>query len=311
MRWSSTIYFWIATLVLFGCMVSLYVVIQLKDKITAALLEKAGEEEDNKVQEQDHNVETTKKYEEEEVQEQDDVEANKEDEEEADNIVQEQAGVKASSCTEEGTASNNIKEGCHSTFEVLKVYIDALKVCWRPVLACFINFFITLSLFPGVALAMESEALDHWMPVILITLFNLFDTISRIILTFDSVADWLISPMGAEVKHAETGVVLGYRLPKMLYTLELPCLARVVFYPLVIFCVNPLYIESDVVRFIIISLFAFSSGWVYTVCYMVGPAMCKEKQHKEAASLLMIVSTLVSLGVASSVGLVIVNKVVP
>jgi len=42
---------------------------------------------------------------------------------------------------------------------------------------------------------------------------------------------------------------------------------------------------------------------------MVTPELCREPKHKEAASLLIIVSTLVSLGAASSVGLGITSAV--
>ena len=42
---------------------------------------------------------------------------------------------------------------------------------------------------------------------------------------------------------------------------------------------------------------------------MLGPELCKELRHKEAASLLLIVSTLLALGIGSSVGLAITSAV--
>lgn len=44
-------------------------------------------------------------------------------------------------------------------------------------------------------------------------------------------------------------------------------------------------------------------------CFMLTPELCREPKHKEAASLLIIVSTLVSLGAASTAGLGITSSV--
>jgi hypothetical protein len=42
---------------------------------------------------------------------------------------------------------------------------------------------------------------------------------------------------------------------------------------------------------------------------MLGPELCKELKHKEATSLLLIVSTLLALGIGSSAGLAIQKAV--
>ena len=101
----------------------------------------------------------------------------------------------------------------------------------------------------------------------------------------------------------KSGVQLGNRRPKMKYSIALPLALRLAFYPIIIFCVNPLYIASDAGRIVIILVFAMSSGWVYSCCFMIAPELCQELKHKEAASLLMIVSTLLALGIGSSIGL--------
>ena len=108
---------------------------------------------------------------------------------------------------------------------------------------------------------------------------------------------------------SKSGVHLGNRRPKMKYSIVLPLLLRFAFYPILIFCVNPLYIASDAAQIVIVLFFAMSSGWVYTCCFMLGPELCKELKHKEAASLLLIVSTLLALGIGSSVGLAITTAV--
>ena len=124
----------------------------------------------------------------------------------------------------------------------------------------------------------------------------------------EKVAHWLVTPVGEKIL-SNSGVHLGNRRPKMKYTIVLPLLLRFAFYPILIFCVNPLYIASDAAQIVIVLFFAMSSGWVYTCCFMLGPELCKELKHKEAASLLLIVSTLLALGIGSSTGLGIASAV--
>ncbi len=100
------------------------------------------------------------------------------------------------------------------------VYREAFRCAWLPIVAQFVNFFITLSLFPGVskcngwngqpatyvlcshttllshsvfsfsftthllflkALSMTSSSLGSWFPVILVTVFNAGDTVGRLV----------------------------------------------------------------------------------------------------------------------------------
>ena len=123
------------------------------------------------------------------------------------------------------------------------------------------------------------------------------------------VSDWIVTPVGDKIVSSKSGTHLGNRRPKMKYTIVLPLLLRFAFYPILIFCVNPLYIASDAAQIVIVLFFAMSSGWVYTCCFMLGPELCKELKHKEAASLLLIVSTLLALGIGSSTGLGITSAV--
>jgi hypothetical protein len=124
----------------------------------------------------------------------------------------------------------------------------------------------------------------------------------------EKVAHWIVTPVGEKIM-SKSGVHLGNGRPKMKYTIVLPLLFQFVFYPLFIFCVNPLYIASNVAQIVLLLIFSTVSGWIYTTCYMLGPELCKELRHKEAASLLLIVSTLLALGIGSSVGLAITTAV--
>jgi hypothetical protein len=125
----------------------------------------------------------------------------------------------------------------------------------------------------------------------------------------EAVANWIVRPVGEKIV-SKSGDHLGNRRPKMKYLVVVPLVLRLGFYPLIIFCINPLYIASDAGRFVIIFFFAISSGWIYTCCFMLGPELCRELKHKEATSLLLLVSTLLSLGIGSSMGLGIERAVV-
>lgn len=107
-----------------------------------------------------------------------------------------------------------------------------------------------------------------------------------------------------------SGEHIGNRRPRMKYSIVLPLLLRFAFIPLIIFGVNPLLIVNDPARIIITILFATTSGWVYSSCFMVASDMCRQLKHKEAASLLMVVSTLCALGIGSSIGIAIAAALV-
>ncbi len=124
----------------------------------------------------------------------------------------------------------------------------------------------------------------------------------------EKVAHWIVTPVGEKIM-SKSGVHLGNGRPMMKYTIVLPLLFQFAFYPLFILCVNPLYIASNVAQIVLLLIFSTISGWIYTTCYMLGPELCKELRHKEAASLLLIVSTLLALGIGSSVGLAITSAV--
>jgi hypothetical protein len=118
------------------------------------------------------------------------------------------------------------------------------------------------------------------------------------------VSHWIVTPVGDNILSS-SGEHIGNRRPRMKYSIVLPLILRFAFIPLIIFGVNPLLIVNDVARIIITILFATSSGWVYSSCFMVASDMCRQLKHKEAASLLMVVSTLSALGIGSSVGIAI------
>ena len=49
------------------------------------------------------------------------------------------------------------------------VYRIAFRVSWIPIICQFVNYFVTLAIFPGLVTSMESESLGDWFPIILVT----------------------------------------------------------------------------------------------------------------------------------------------
>ena len=68
--------------------------------------------------------------------------------------------------------SNKKKCRIFSVFlDATTVYRIAFRVSWVPIICQFVNYFVTLALFPGLVTSMQSESLGlgDWFPVILVT----------------------------------------------------------------------------------------------------------------------------------------------
>ena len=66
--------------------------------------------------------------------------------------------------------SNEKKCRIFSVFlDATAVYRIAFRVSWIPIICQFVNYFVTLALFPGLVTSMESESLGDWFPIILVT----------------------------------------------------------------------------------------------------------------------------------------------
>lgn len=76
----------------------------------------------------------------------------------------------------ESTINQKTRENPHKS-----LYVRVSIFLWKPLFALFLNFFVTLSLFPGVVTAIPSK--NTWLPVILITTLNIFDAVGRILLS--------------------------------------------------------------------------------------------------------------------------------
>mmetsp|Transcript_43794 Transcript_43794/g.93114 ORF Transcript_43794/g.93114 Transcript_43794/m.93114 type:complete len:584 (-) Transcript_43794:225-1976(-) len=328
MRLSSSVFFGIATAFMVLCALALYAVTRMKEELICAFFQREYARNCKSVllntmavrvmleeeSETDEELQASTTITEQDIEE---CQSGKEK-----NVLKGNDPNSATSQDELPTTSNeldrSVSESSHeqnkprtssALMEDMTVYRIALRCAWLPILIQFVNFFISLSLFPGVVLSMTSESLGSYFTTLLVTVYNAGDTLGRLVQLFKPVANWVLNPVGSAIIDSKTGAHLGNRRPRMIYSIVLPCFLRLAFYPLLIFCVNPLYISSDAGRITIVLLFAMSTGWVNSGCFILAPELCRETRHREAASLLVVVSTLLGLGIGSSVGLGIASAV--
>jgi hypothetical protein len=68
-------------------------------------------------------------------------------------------------------------------------------------LAIFLCYFVTLSIYPGVLTDLVSPRFGTWMPVLVMTVFNLFDLIGKVMRTFS-----IIENLSLEDKRLEENI---------------------------------------------------------------------------------------------------------
>lgn len=172
----------------------------------------------------------------------------------------------------------------------LTLYLQTLQVTWKPTLMLFLMFFVTLSLFPGVMSEIQSSnGLGSWFPILNITIFNLFDCFGRIFAGSESFAAYLPRPNGPRIySNSQSGKLLGNELKAFWEFIGIPCLARVLFYPLFIY--SDELIRYDALVYILNAVFAFTNGYIACLCFMLGPTMPINQAHKDAASILLLLA---------------------
>lgn len=163
-----------------------------------------------------------------------------------------------------------------STLQVLK------KIWHMCFLVCFI-FFVSLAIFPGISVTIESyygpkSAMADWLPVLMIVVFNVFDFIGRTLPRFV--------------------VVFGEK------SVGIPIVLRVVLLPLFIFCIYPRLIVYDAIPLIFMAILALSNGYLSSITMMIAPGLV-EPHEREAAGTIMTFFLLLGICLGSNCGLLI------
>ena len=152
----------------------------------------------------------------------------------------------------------------HHRFNCMK-YMIVFKNIKYLALSLSLNFFVTFLWFPGIVTNIQSSFKvindGDWMPIVMITEFNIIDFIGR---QFAS----------------------NYK-PKWLKESNLwTCsLLRLVTYPLFIMFYEG-YIINDYLLHLVLIISALSNGWVVSISFMWFPRNCDKNQQQMAASIM-------------------------
>uniref|UniRef100_A0A6B2L5H2 Equilibrative nucleoside transporter 1 n=1 Tax=Arcella intermedia TaxID=1963864 RepID=A0A6B2L5H2_9EUKA len=155
--------------------------------------------------------------------------------------------------------------------------LDVFKKIWVKAIHVFLVFFVTLTLFPGFTTKMRNYDRAHLTDgnfgVILISLFQLFDTVGRTLPT------WFV-------------------FPKAKY-LPIPVWLRILlFTPLIMLSVYTDALPSNWIPYITMALFATSNGYFSTVGMMYGSSSVTISESSTAG---LLMSLFLQLGVFAGV----------
>ena len=152
--------------------------------------------------------------------------------------------------------------------------------------AMFGVFLVTLALFPAIMVEIKSSSnLGDWWSVILIVIFNLFDTIGRTSLSVSCVQERLKSWIKG----------FDHKLLVLVFS-------RALYVPLFWLCVKPDVLAIDGLVILIVATFALSNGVLSTYIISVGSNSFKDDQDKETVSNLIVLCLMFGLAVGSVVG---------
>jgi equilibrative nucleoside transporter 1/2/3 len=146
--------------------------------------------------------------------------------------------------------------------------LGIMKKIASPALAVFLNFTITLAVFPSITAKIRSTSgnssritNDLFIPMAVFINFNLFDLFGR------SIAGWK--------------TMFG---PKTLVT---PVLWRLIFIPALLLCEVegsslPHLLRNDAFPYLIIAFLALTNGFLGSLCMMYGPQLVSPEESEFA-----------------------------
>jgi len=162
--------------------------------------------------------------------------------------------------------------------QIINVRMVIYKI-WKLGAAVGFVFFITLLGFPGLMTSIPSSRIPaDWYPIVLITVFNLFDLLGKITPAFFHSFDW-------SVPKRERGVLIA-------------CASRVVFVFLFVTSVHVTGAQHEAYVICVVALFAYSGGFLGAILMMVGPTKVSPPE-KEVAGTVMAFFLVMGLAVGA------------
>ncbi|CAI2366910.1 unnamed protein product [Moneuplotes crassus] len=151
-----------------------------------------------------------------------------------------------------------------------KTFLTVYKEVGFMAFQVFACFLITFVVFPGTHLSTHFDFMGNsladqaWFSVIMITLYNFFDTIGRF--------------AGGFVKIFSPTTIISLTITRLIF-IPLSVLVQIGSTPSWIF-------ESDWFRILNMAIFALTNGYNSTLCMVYGPS-CTDKNSKERAGIIM------------------------
>jgi len=210
---------------------------------------------------------------------------------------------------DENESDKNI--GCMN--QLREIYIETLKITWKPTFSAFLNFFITLSLFPAVIVSIPSSegriSFGDWLPVVLITVFNAADCLGRFLLWFETSLPFKkLMTKWNDNNDDEINQVGIHNLKNFNSIVWWPTFARAVFFPLLAVCIipanNPL-LHNDILSCVIVFIFGLSSGFIHCANFTVAPTLVDNEESRNATSLLLLIAIFLGLTLGAYFGLAV------
>eukprot|EP01119_Soliformovum_irregulare_P023289 TRINITY_DN8116_c0_g2_i1.p1 TRINITY_DN8116_c0_g2~~TRINITY_DN8116_c0_g2_i1.p1 ORF type:complete len:332 (-),score=83.27 TRINITY_DN8116_c0_g2_i1:218-1213(-) len=161
-----------------------------------------------------------------------------------------------------------------------KVTIDRMQILRKvfPLALCvWANYTITLFMFPGMITSIPSSSdMGSWFPVILVTIFSVFDFAGKFIPEF----------FGAGISDRALFVFTGF---------------RIIHFFLFLMCISPRVFNNNLFPYFFVALFATTHGYVGSVGMMRGPTRVDEEE-KEVAGTIMALSLVLGVATGASIG---------
>nr|AKN21620.1 slc29a-2 [Schmidtea mediterranea] len=163
---------------------------------------------------------------------------------------------------------SNVKDG-------LKFRLQICKLIWPHMIAMFLAYFVTLSVFPGVVTDIESRKWKETFPLFVMLVFNISDFIGKIC---------------TSIFRKTKGICLF-----------ICSLSRILLIPLIIICIiphNAPVIYGDFWVLFLISILGLSNGYFGCQPMLQAPQIVKDNQKEVSGNLM---TTAYSLGLSMGV----------
>ena len=242
-----------------------------------------------------------------------------------------------------GQMKENKSGVCKNLWALGNIYWNTFLLNWKPIVSVFVNFFITLSLFPGVTLDIPSSggslSLGNWLPVVLITVFNGADCAGRYVLLNERMLPYrllmakmndnepqvlvqIVEQAGDSSMHdddlrpipvLQNRVRHGHKTlmhyDKLVWW---PTFGRFIFFPIISICILPSdgpIIVNDILKCAVIFAFGASNGFIQCANFTVAPTLVDTEHARNAVSMILLLSIYSGLSTGAFFGL-LVEKII-